>query len=245
MNCLKIIATYMGPRRNYNNNFSSYDQCKNFLNYSLNEIERHIDPGIDMDVLIVNNEDNNQDSKNFINSFNNKKIKKGKIFVTHRENVGGSFGAFAHGYSLFEDKYNYFLFNEDDIAIFAPHYMEEVDFIFKQQKDIGFISFSPISFCGRPHSGGGFGVAPNHILKNIVKDPSTNLLRYRNTTNYSDYEHSELEFTNCIVRGNYKIVNHPSFSPLAQNYTKHDCQNVRHYVTPENLSKPFLYKVGI
>jgi hypothetical protein len=118
MNCLKIIATYLGPRRQNNNNFSSAHQAKEYLNYSLNEIEANIDPGIKMDVLIVNNCDGNEESKNFINFFNNKKLKKGSIFVSHRENDGGSFAAFSHGYSLFEDKYEYFIFNEDDDAIF-------------------------------------------------------------------------------------------------------------------------------
>jgi hypothetical protein len=245
MSCLKIIATYLGPRRQNNNNFSSYEQTKEYLNYSLNEIESNIDPGIKMDVLIVNNDDGREESKNFINSFNNKKIKNGKIYVTHRENVGGSFGAFSRGYSLTEDRYNYYIFNEDDITIFHPNYMEEVDFLFKIDNNLGFISFSPISFSSIPHAGGGFGVATNYILKNVVKDPSTNKLRYFHSTDYAAYEGSEVEFTNCIKRAGFKIVNHPSFSPLAQNYKKHQCQNVPQYVTEENLSKPFLYRVGI
>jgi len=32
MNCLKIIATYLGPRRQNNNNFASYQETKNYLN---------------------------------------------------------------------------------------------------------------------------------------------------------------------------------------------------------------------
>jgi hypothetical protein len=245
MNCLKIIATYLGPRRQNNNNFSSEHQAKEYLNYSLNEIEANIDPGIKMDILIVNNCYGNEESKNFINFFNNKKLKKGRIFVSHRENDGGSFGAFSHGYSLFEDKYDYFIFNEDDIIITKSNYMEEVDFLFKENKNIGFISFSPISFSSCTHSGGGFGVTTNNILKNIVKDKSTNKLRYFNGTDYNLYERSEIEFTNCIVRSGLKLINHPSFSPLAENYKKHQSQNVPQYVTEENLSKPFLYKVGI
>lgn len=244
MNCLKIIATYLGPRRQKNNNFSSYEQTKQYLNYSINDIEKHIDPGMKMDVLIVNNDDGNEESKNFINSFNNLKLKKGNVFVTHRINEGGSFGAFAYGYSLLEDKYDYYIFNEDDITIFQSNYMEEVDFLFKTNDTLGFISFSPISFSSRPHSGGGFGVAPNHILKNIVKDKSTNKLRYHSGTDYSTYEGSEVEFTNCIVRSGFRIINHPSFSCLAENYKKHESQNVHRYVTEENLSKPFLYRVG-
>jgi hypothetical protein len=40
------------------------------------------------------------------------------------------------------------------------------------------------------------------------------------------------------------MINIPEYSPLAENYLKHSSQNSRRYVTPENLKKKFIYKVG-
>lgn len=241
MKSAKVISVYIGPRRNMNNNLITNEQCIDFLRLQV-ENEQINDPGFSMDVIIINNNTDNVDANIYIDSLNNQEIYNGKIRVFHRNNIGGSFGAFSHAFDLIANDYDYFLFNEDDIMILNPGYMSRAIEMLESDSTIGFVSFSPISYQEPLHCGGGFGVTSKIILDQVKS--AYNKLPYVESNIYSDFERSEVEFTNCIRRLGYQLVNVPEYSPLAKNYEKNTSQNVTHYVTDENISKSFIYKVG-
>lgn len=241
MKSVKVISVYAGPRRNMNNNLLTSDQCIDFLKLQI-ENDRTVDPGCPMDIILVNNDTGNSEANDFINSLDGQAIYNGIIRVFHRENKGGSFGAFSYAYDMISSEYDYFLFNEDDIMLFHPGYMTRSIEILMSRQDVGFIAFSPISFHQPLHCGGGFGVTSRSVLDRIISQYSQ--LPFVNENNYYAFEQSEIEFTNCIVRAGYSILNVPEYSPLAQNYEKHTSQMKPQYVTAENLNKTFIYKVG-
>lgn len=242
MNALKIISTYYGERRNANNNLLNGQECLEFLKLQI-ENEINLDPGCDMDLLIVNNDTNNPDFNQYLNSLNGTKIFRGTVLISHRENMGGSFGAFSHGYDLMSESYQYFLFNEDDIIITHPGYFKRAIDELNSDDTYGFIAFSPICLHGHPvHCGGGFGVTSKKIL-DTIKTKYGNL-PYIHKNSYGDFQESEVMFTNNVIEVGYVIKNIDEWSPLAENYLKHSSQNREMFVTQDSLSKPFIYRVG-
>lgn len=99
MKSVKIISTYYGNRRNMNNNLLTGDACLEFLQLQV-ENEIRLDPGCAMDLLIVNNNTGNDKFNSYLDSLNEFAIFNGKILILHRENIGGSFGAFSDGYEM-------------------------------------------------------------------------------------------------------------------------------------------------
>lgn len=242
MKILKIIATYGGNRRQMNNNLLTPTDCINFLKLQV-ENEINLDPGCDMDVLIVNNDNGNIDFNNYIQSLNDTKIHSGVIKTHLRANLGGSFGAFSEGFDLYENEYDYFLFNEDDIMIFEPSYMDNILDVFDKDNKVGFVSLSPLSYTIPIHSGGAFGVAKKEALIGVKK--AHGRLPYIADTSYESFQRSEIDFTSTITALGYYMTTVPQYSTLASNYLKHESQNNSHYITGDNLSKKFIYKVGV
>jgi hypothetical protein len=241
MKSAKIISVYIGARRNMNNNLLNNEECVEFLKLQI-ENERRIDPGVPMDVIIVNNDNNDLNANKFIDSLHDQEIFNGKIRVLHRPNIGGSFGAFSYGYDVFSDEYDFFLFNEDDIMITQPLYFKRAIDVLKEDESIGYVAFSPISYHEPYHCGGGFGVSSRRIL-DLVKSTYSKLPFIKLNT-YHAFERSEIEFTNCIYRLGFRLTNVPEYSPLAKNYEKHTSQHKVEYITEENLNKTFIYNVG-
>ena len=51
-----------------------------------------------------------------------KKIKNCKVEVTFRENIGMSYGAFSDIFKSNLDRYDYYIFNEDDYVFINPNW---------------------------------------------------------------------------------------------------------------------------
>lgn len=238
--CLKIIACYLGERRKANNNFSSKEEAINFIT-EIVETDKKLNPGHDMDILIVHNRiPGDTESEDFINSFDKQITFNGSIKVVHRDNIGGSFCAFEHGFSLYKNEYEYFLFNEDDICFIKENYLSEA--ISEMNKDnIGFVSFSPLSNTHDMHSGGAFGITKRNILEEaIAKYGQCN----PGNSSYNSMEKNESFFTNRIYCLGYKLVELENYSSLAINYEMHSSQNRNVFFTEKNILKPKIYKVG-
>jgi hypothetical protein len=69
MKGLKIISCFFGERRNYNNNPTTKDKCLELLKLNLMK-EEIVDPGMEMDVLLVNNENGYAPGNDYIFNLN-------------------------------------------------------------------------------------------------------------------------------------------------------------------------------
>lgn len=239
---VKIFCTYFGHRRG---DFNTPDDMKLFFDTNIdNEIS--IDNGIDTDIIIVNNKCGVVESDQFVLKYKNLKTKNGSIIVEERDNIGGSFGAYFEMFLKYKNDYDYWFFCEDDVLIFKQNYMKDfIDFIDSDEK-LGFVCLAPISERNieKIHSGGGIGLSTTEkfkivyndnkivdILNNMVANPS-----------YGRLQKDEELFTTNFILNEMNIKNHPNYSSLAENYTKHSTQPG--FATPENLEKEFIYKVG-
>jgi hypothetical protein len=137
-NC-KVIATYFGPRRNKPNGI------KDTIRFWENEIlkyEMDVDPGVEMDTIIVNHDFGNKEVKNFLENIDGTKTTRGVIRVYHREwdnGIGGSFRSFGEAFKKYKNEYDYWFFTEDNVIILAENYFKLALDQFKKTKNCGYI----------------------------------------------------------------------------------------------------------
>ena len=245
--CVKIICTYFGRRRT--GSYNNPKDMKSFF-FKMMENEVSIDMGIETDVILINNNCGNPTINESIHSFNNNKTKNGKVIVEHRENIGGSFGAYFDMFKKYSSEYDYFFFCEDDHIIFKEGYMKDfVDFIDSDDK-VGYVALAPITLPGLNgfpvHSGGGIGLTSTKKFNMIYGENSICNFRHEMThgQSYNKLENYESRFnSNFIIHGGFEIKNHPKYSCIPNNYKNFE-SNYRHYLNEENLQKEFIYNVG-
>lgn len=129
MNC-KVIATSFFPRDsrknakwpNHNQDLEDPSNTLDMLK-TLVETERETDSGSRLDVIIVNNDAGYKPGIEYLNSIHRTATCNGRILVTHRENTGRAFGAYAHAYHMFKSQYYYWMFSEDDILFSTAGYL--------------------------------------------------------------------------------------------------------------------------
>ena len=153
MKAAKIIATCFAKRSfrsntyltgdplgffGHSQKFQNEDDIINLLKFNIS-LEKKINPGINYrDIIIVNNDVGNKKGNNFLKKLSSKKIPFGKIIVCNRKNTGMSFGAYNYAFKKFKNKYDYFLFSEDDIIICKKNYFQIGIDIFNSNKNSGF-----------------------------------------------------------------------------------------------------------
>lgn len=240
--CAKVVCHYFGPRRlDYNTPLD----LEGFF-YDTIETEVNIDNGMPVDLILCNNLSTNDKLNKLIQDFNGKKTKNGEIIVEARENIGGSFGAYYDMYKKYHQNYDYWFFSEDDVLIYKENYIKIfVDYLESNEK-IGFVCLAPLS--NNPslavHSGGGVGLSSTKIMQKVYPLEKIDAIfsGMRKDMNYNDLQNYEIYFTNEFTKCGYEISNHPDYSTICSNYSKHLGQ--RNYATSENLAKEIIYKVG-
>lgn len=90
---------------------------------------QHYNPGVDYELIIVDNDSVNQAAKRFLDSLD--------VTVLKRENTGFSFGAYEYIWKLFGDRYDYYLFCEQDIVPTKGNWLLEIVNKFLASKDVG------------------------------------------------------------------------------------------------------------
>lgn len=120
-NC-KIIATYFGPRRNKPNGI---EQSINFWESKVLKFEYDIDPGVQVDNIVVNHHFGNEKVEKFLEKIDGRPTRRGIIKVYNREweeGVGGSFLSFGRGFEKFKKDYKYWFFTEDNVIMIRKNY---------------------------------------------------------------------------------------------------------------------------
>ena len=231
MKVLKIISTVFKKRTFRNEtllegepllytvgsqNFKTNKDIKNLILYNL-KYEHLIDPGVDMDVLLVNNNVKNKFGNKFIRKLNNRKLPRGKLMtITRPSNNGWSYGAFNYAFNKFKNYYDYFIFIEDDAILDKNEYARIAINKFNKSKRCGFVSFIGLnkkkyfnlnkkeSF----HAHNAIGLSSKKIL---IKVQNINgCLPFYSGNNKVDYvriiKDGEIRFTNIIYRLGYKLI---------------------------------------
>jgi len=97
----KILAFYFGDRRHYPHN------KEGVIDLFKKQIQTHqtLNPGINMDLIIVNHDTEDNDVYELLNEYDGQEVSTGKIRVIHRPRVSHdlSFGSYKYAFYLFQD----------------------------------------------------------------------------------------------------------------------------------------------
>jgi len=236
MKAAKIIATCFAKRSfrsntyltgdplgffGHSQKFQNEDDIINLLKFNIS-LEKKINPGINYrDIIIVNNDVGNKKGNNFLKKLSSKKIPFGKIIVCNRKNTGMSFGAYNYAFKKFKNKYDYFLFSEDDIIICKKNYFQIGIDIFNSNKNSGFLAYIHSTKVGKFYykylnlnkknaisCHGAIGLTSNRILKKLVK--KNGIIPHYKGNNYQKcIIYGEVGFPNAIFKLGYDILDLP------------------------------------
>ena len=175
----KVIATYIGPRpvrvkkarQRRGIRLQDLGTADKVLDLLTNvwDLEARIDPGLPMDTYLICNGGYPEEHAGFFYEIDGAKTPGGIMRVIQRENTGLSFGAYAHAFDKLRDRYEYWLFSEDDVVQtrsgYLPVYREALGV-----DSVGFVATVGVAnYHGDKHVHGGCGFADREILNQVAK----------------------------------------------------------------------------
>lgn len=119
-------------RRRSNENTLAYQENKlELLKFSIARYQ-HYNPGVDFDLVIVDNSSPNEEAQKYL-----KKLSDERVKVLSRENTGFSFAAAEYAYKTFLDEYDYYFFCEQDAAASKDYWLRDLINVFLSDRNIG------------------------------------------------------------------------------------------------------------
>ena len=208
----------------HSQNFTTEEEIRKLILFNI-EKENECDPGLPIDIILVNNDVGNVAGNKFVQDLNGKKLKNGKIISMQNDNYGWSYGAFSKGFEEVRNDYDYFIFTEDDVIIAKKNYAKISFKTFTENKNCGFVSFWGISnFKDRSvsnenlvHAHGASGFSSKKVLDRVF-----NKYGKLPHSDFSDKKYykdiiidGEIKFTNVILKMGYNLVEAPEklFTP--------------------------------
>ena len=128
----------------HSQNFTTKKDTIDLINFQI-DMEEIYPPGLDRDLIVVNNDVGSEDGNKFIHKLKERKIKDGKLLSFTRKNVGLSYGAYSDAFLKFRDEYDFFLFIEDDLVTAKKGYLKIGMEKWQQTKNCGFVAFFGLS----------------------------------------------------------------------------------------------------
>lgn len=244
----KVFTVFFGARRGkYCSPQTSEDVLRTVKKHVV--MERNLDPGIDMDVVFVNNDAGYEPGRRFLDSIAGGVCKRGVFRVLHRPNDGGCFGGFSHAFAQLSAEYDAFIFSEDDLFITRENIPARAAQMLNEDDGLTFIAFGPVVKPPpyAPHVGGGFGMGRTRDLLYICAR-TTGELHYPRASDYSSLEvRGEIPFTNIMWQLHLRVESLTDACPFCVNYEVHPHgvlavhQKVDLPATPR---EEFFYQVG-
>lgn len=228
MKAAQVLATYFGNRRSFPFNKNG---VINTINKQIETLQE-LDLGYDTDLLIVNHDIKDSEVYEFLSKIENIKLKNGIVKIINRSIINNdmSFGSYKYAFYKFQNEYDYWFFNEDDILPLRSKVVKEMIDMLESDLNLGFIP--ALNFLNSvhefkidnlgyilstgiwnhpPHAHGGVGLTSKKILlkiKNIFPEyfQTPNIIN-ENAISSGGYngDHVEIEFTNIYVKAGYKL----------------------------------------
>lgn len=196
-------------------NFPSPKEVLELVAY-LCELERSVDPGVETDTVLVNNDVGWQPGNQFLQGIADSRTFAGRLRVIHRENYGRSFGGYNRAYEVFREEYEYWTFTEDDILVIGPNYGRLCIDRFNAGPNTGFVAIQGLSTDHALHAHGGVGTTRVNVLGAVYQTFGAlpHCGRDQPQTFDNMVETGEIPFTNRISQLGYDLVEVKATSPL-------------------------------
>jgi len=200
-----VINFYFGDRRK---TVDSYIKDKlYFLKQQINFLEKY-SHNLDKIIFSCNIEPEHYKYISEIFKLTPKYIQKTEVEINLRENYGLSYAAWSEAFDRNEDKFDYFIFNEDDYFFTQNNWDTYLINKFNQYDDCGYLCMvlrePHYHDKFKKHAGHSTGISSNKVLKK-VKNKFGNLPHSTN----KDYSSNEIEGqimqTFCLIELGYNI----------------------------------------
>lgn len=204
-----IINFWLGERR-----CPDYRSENNGIFYLEKQIEflSKVKHNIDTIIFNFNTNDSQYDILTKAVKLIPKKIQNSEVEVNTRQNIGMSYGAFSDCFVKNKDKYEYFLFNEDDYIFVEDFFDKTLIKMFNDKKKCGYLCMV-VSDDFKRHASHSTGISTNKILSEVYEIKGE--LPHSKTNNYSSNEkegqimqsHSFIEIGYDVddVRDKYRV----------------------------------------
>lgn len=218
----KVLAFYFGNRRHYPHN------KEGVIDLFKKQIKSHstLNPGVNMDLIIVNHDTQDQEVYDLLNEYDGKNISTGKIKIIHRPRISNdiSFGSFKYAFYLLQNEYDYWFFSEDDILPLTNGVVPELIYILNNDEKAGFVG--ALNFVNHSHSysleegyivshdhiHGGTGLTSTNKIKQVIEKipdflntPNIVGLNQEEISDYSGAENQEIWFTKNFIEAGFKL----------------------------------------
>lgn len=214
MKTAKVMAFYFGERRFYpHNKYGVIDLLKRQI-----DSHRKIDPGTNMDLILVNHDLGDDEVKSILNSYDGETVNGGIIKIIHRPRISFdlSMGSFKYAFHLLKKEYDYWFFCEDDIETLKDNVVGDMINLLNSDSNIGFIAacdylnydihqyqikdgYIETTNFGPPHAHGGIGLTSTQIMNDVslkITDylETPNIRLYENNKNYEiNYQYTYID----------------------------------------------------
>lgn len=216
---IRLNTTLCGvPKGLYNHsqNFPTKYKVKELMELNIQQEEK-IDAGIEYDTIIVNNNTFWEEGNNWLNSLNNKKTKNGKIIIEHRENYGRAFGGYNFAYEKYKDKYDNWIFTEDDVLVNGDKFYNNLLEEYNNYENIGLLAiigtsienYSGIVDINNIHAHGSIGLFKKDILEKIYKlngNKIPHVLQHQIQSYENHINYGEIMFSNSVKKIGLDII---------------------------------------
>jgi|TARA_R110000803_G_C11982599_1_gene320956 hypothetical protein len=229
MKAVQVMATYLGQRRHFpKNKQDGFDLIKKQVLH-----HKSLDLGVECDLLIVNHDNGDKETQDFLNQYDGENIFNGEIKILHRPRINFdlSFGSYKYAFFKYQNHYDYWYFNEDDVIILYDNAIKDMIDTLESDSTTGFVAASNFTHNSHafildsdghivstggmsPHAHGGCGLTSTTIFNEVCKThphfmQTPNILGIT-SPNTKGYEYAsdsqmEIEFTNIFTTLGYKI----------------------------------------
>lgn len=229
MKAVQVMATYLGQRRHFpKNKQEGFDLIREQVSH-----HKDLDLGIESDLLIVNHDDGDKETQDFLNQYNGEKTFNGEIKILHRPRINFdlSFGSYKYAFFKYQNQYDYWYFNEDDVVILYNNAIKDMIDLLESDPSTGFVAASNFTHNGHaftfdsdghivstggisPHAHGGCGLTSTAIFNKVCETyphfmQTPNILGITSPDvkgyEYASDSQMEIEFTNIFTTLGYKI----------------------------------------
>jgi hypothetical protein len=171
-----VVGCWSGNRRRGNEQY--HEDRTYYLKCQLEALSKKTHKLDQITFVIPHNSGEPEEFSKFVEEMP-KKIKKTKVVVLRRENKGQSYGSYSHAFGLYRDKFDYYIFLEDDYVFCRNRFDSRLVNIYKKHENCGFLCAlvfptSPVApeselskYSQLPHASISNGIAKTEVLEKI------------------------------------------------------------------------------
>lgn len=207
---IREVTTFCGSPPgpfDHSQNFPTPESVVDLMAYVV-ELERKVDPGVECDTIIVNNDVGWTRGQRFLSEIDGSRTFAGRVRVLTSGNFGRSFGGRHHAYERFRSEYDHWLFTEDDILILGDKYFKVCLDTYYRRADTGFVAIQGLSDDASLHAHGGVGALHVSVLQQLhAKLGKLPHCAADQSQDYNDIlAFGEVAFSTEIIDLGYRIV---------------------------------------